>query len=111
MHKADIARAYRDRFGMDMPTKKLARIIYSENNLIYKDMEDARTVLRGIEGKKGKKDRHKQTHKLEAARPRNPYNLPKSDEETNEPYYIKGHKKGLILNDIDRKSTRLNSSH
>lgn len=100
MHKADIARAYRDRFGMDMPTKKLARIIYSENNLIYKDMEDARTVLRGIEGKKGKKDRHKQTHKLEAARPRNPYNLPKSDEETNEPYYIKGHKKGLILNDI-----------
>jgi hypothetical protein len=23
MHKADIARAYRDRYGMDMPTKKL----------------------------------------------------------------------------------------
>jgi predicted phosphodiesterase len=102
MNKADIARKYRDTHGMEMPTLKLARIMYKENNLIYKDVEDARKSLRSIEGKNGNKTQKKLvkvTHPI-ADRPRNPYNLPASDESTFEPFKIKGCKRLAILSDI-----------
>ncbi len=35
MNKGDIAREARDKYGWEMPTLKLARIIYAENKLIY----------------------------------------------------------------------------
>ena len=41
MNKADVARQYRDRYGMDMPTHKLARIMYKEHNLLWADVEAA----------------------------------------------------------------------
>jgi len=102
MTKANLAREYRDKFGMEMPTLKLARIMYSENNLLFKDVEDARKVLRGIEGKTGKgtTSKTKVTHPY-ADRPRgNIYNLPKSEEADFEPYKITGVKNLGIICDL-----------
>ena len=71
---ADIARQYRTKYP-DMPTLKLARIMYKENNLAFQDVEAARGTLRYIEGKCG--DRRKAQVKNEdfiktEARPYNP---------------------------------------
>jgi predicted phosphodiesterase len=100
---ADIARQYRTKYP-DMPTLKLARIMYKENNISFLNVENARLSLRYIEGKttcgkKAKKVNESEFFKVED-RPRNPYNLPASDETAFEPYIFKGHKKVLILSDI-----------
>lgn len=101
MTKAGIARNYRDKHGMTMPTLKLARIMYGENKLLFKNVEDARTILRSIEGKKGKltHDGTKITHPA-PERPRNPYSLPPSDESDYRPYPITGHKRIAVFSDI-----------
>ena len=80
-----------------MPTLKLARIMYKDNNLMFKDVEDARSSLRQIEGKHSKSSTV--THPA-PERPKNPYNLPASDETIFTPYEIKGHKKIAIFSDI-----------
>jgi len=104
MKKADVAREYRKKHGVKMPTLKLARIMYAENNLLFKDLEDARGVLRYIEGKAGKDRLYKAIKESEFRvledRSKNPYNLPASDETIFEPFIIKGHKKVGILSDI-----------
>lgn len=101
MTKVDTAREFRNVYGMGMPTLKLARIMYGKNKLLFKDVEDARTVLRGIEGKKGKQSqsRIRITHQHEE-RPRNPYNLPPSDESSYTPFVISGHKRIAVFSDI-----------
>jgi predicted phosphodiesterase len=101
---ANIARKYRSK-NLTMPTKKLARIMYEENKLSFKDEEAARYSLRYIEGKAGDVMRNGVSKKetefiMEKERPRNPYNLPSSDETAFEPYEIKGHKRVLVLSDI-----------
>lgn len=103
MSKADVARKYRDEYGMEMPTKKLARIMYDENNLLFKDVEDARRVLRYIEGKVGNNEIKyvKDTeYFITEERPRNPYKLPESDAEIFEPFIMPFYERVLILNDI-----------
>ena len=97
MKKADIARQYRDKYGMEMPTLKLARIMYNENNILFKNVEDARTFLRYIEGKcvKGNPITHPCPE-----RPRNPYKLPDSDERQYVPFKLTGHKRVAVLSDI-----------
>jgi predicted phosphodiesterase len=101
--KSDIARKFRKEFP-DMPTLKLARIIYKENNFLFKDIEDVRFVLRYIEGKVGKKNKNKvileSEFYKEENRPKNPYNLPASEESSYTPFVIKGYKKVGILSDI-----------
>lgn len=102
MQKSDIAREYRKKFP-DMPTRKLARIIYKEHNLEFKDLERAYYVLRYIEGKAGSKNRKKviQTDTyMDEPRPLNPYNLPESDEDKYTPFIFPHHKKVGILSDI-----------
>ncbi len=98
----ELARKYRLKYGIEMPTLKLARIMYAENNLRFSNVEHARTTLRKIEGKAGAKLRDKLANKdfvrLEP-RPHNPYNLPKSDETIYEPYIITG-SRILVLSDI-----------
>ena len=37
--KAEVARKARDKYGMEMPTKKLARIVYNKNKLLFDDVE------------------------------------------------------------------------
>jgi predicted phosphodiesterase len=97
------AKKYRDKYGMEMPTLKLARIMYDENRLLFKDVETARRVLRYIEGKGGKVDRDRAMNSkyfMAEERSRNPYELPESDEESYDPYVITGHKRIGIINDI-----------
>lgn len=102
MKKSVVAKEYRNKYGKDMPTLKLARMMYKENNLLFKDVEHARCLLRYIEGKSGQKSKKAQdkTYHLDYDRPKNPYNLPKSDETTFEPFVLKGYKKIALLSDI-----------
>ena len=100
MTKASVARSYRDKFGMEMPTLKLARIMYNENNLLFKHVEDARQYLRQIEGKSMKAGRGVKITHPAPERPRNPYKLPASDETEFTPYEFKGHKRIAIFSDI-----------
>lgn len=95
--KANVAEEYRKKFGWEMPTLKLARIMQKENPLLFNTVERSRDTLRAIEGKHGKNgDR---VRKVVEERPRNPYNLPKSEEANYEPYFIKA-KRLLVLSDI-----------
>lgn len=102
-NKSDVAREYRTKYP-DIPTLKLARIMYKENNLLFKDVEEARTSLRYIEGKNGNKSKSKYIVESEffkqEDRPRNPYSLPESDETVYEPFAIKGFSKIGILSDV-----------
>ena len=102
MTKSEAARSYRKKHK-NMPTLKLARIMYNENNLLFKDVEDARGTLRYIEGKNGSRDRKSVINTeffVEEERPKNPYNLPKSEEADYTPFIIKGFKKVGIMTDI-----------
>lgn len=95
MRKTDIARKYRNEYGMEMPTLKLARIMYKKEKLIFKDVEECRTTLRAIEGKKNN-TRYKVTHAV-PERPRNPYNLPQSYQEKREPYVLPKQCNNILL--------------
>ena len=96
MNKVKMCVDYREKYGWDMPTLKLSRIVYKENPLLFRDVEAARLVLRGIEGKSLNRVK---VRKVVPERPRNPYNLPISDEAIYEPYEIKA-KRLLVLSDI-----------
>ena len=100
MNKTETAKQYRVTYGDDMPTLKLARIMYRENNLLFKNLEDARGRLRYIEGKYGTGGTKKPVYPKTPDRPRNPYNLPASDETDYTPYKITGCKRVGILSDI-----------
>jgi predicted phosphodiesterase len=103
MTKSQVAKEYRLKFGDKKPTLALARIMYKENSLLFKDVEDARGRLRYIEGKIGvgqRKGVKNSEFFKEEHRPKNPYNLPVSDEIEYKPYILKGHDKVVILNDI-----------
>jgi predicted phosphodiesterase len=86
MTKTEIARKYRQEYGIEMPTLKLARIMYGKENLTFKNVEECRTFLRAIEGKAwGVKPPN--VLKVEE-RPKNPYNLPESYQEKREPLQL-----------------------
>lgn len=99
-NKSEIARKYRSEYP-DMPTLALARIVKKENEVVFKDVEDARSTLRYIEGKQGEKHRKKvvntEYYKKET-RPMNPY--PKSLAKDFKPFIIKGSKKIGIISDL-----------
>jgi predicted phosphodiesterase len=101
--KSDTAKEYRLKYGMQMPTLALARIMYNENKELFINVDNARSALRYIEGKRGKKEFSKNIQQspffMQNERPRNPYNLPDSDETKYEPYYIKA-KKLAVLSDV-----------
>lgn len=74
-----------------MPTLKLARIVYADNNLFFKNVERCYTLLRYIEGKLGVKNRQKVKNTefyMKERRSDNPYKLPESYEEKREPYIL-----------------------
>lgn len=86
-----------------MPTHQLAKIMYSENVSMFTNVEDARTVLRYIEGKKGDKFKIKKIKQskffVKEERPKNPYKLPQSEEAKYEPFILKA-KRLAVLSDI-----------
>jgi predicted phosphodiesterase len=96
MNKTKLCADYREKYGWDMPTLKLARIIYSENELLFSNVECIRRTLRSIEGKANNRVL---VRKVVPERPRNPYNLPESDEAIYEPYKLDA-KRLLVLSDI-----------
>lgn len=103
MNKAEISRTYRA-LHPNMPTLKLARILYNENTLLFKNVEDARERLRYIEGKSGDKKRKKvmSTPFFKAEeRPRNPYNLPESHQEKRDAFKLPlGCNNILLISDL-----------
>ena len=96
MTKVNLSKQYREKYGWEMPTLKLARIMVKDNPLLFNSVDAARTSLRGIEGKAG--NAYKKHFEI-AERPKNPYNLPPSDETIYEPYMLEA-KRLLILSDI-----------
>lgn len=103
MTKADVARKWRIE-NPQTPTLKLARMIMnSRDSLMFKSIENARAVLRIIEGKSGKKMQRNVADKslfLQGERPRNPYRLPVSEESNYRPFTISGHKRIAVFSDI-----------
>ena len=104
MQKSDVAKEYRKKFP-DFPTLKLARIMYKENNLMFKDVEDARARLRYIEGKMGSNKKYKTVKESEffkeEPRPKNPYNLPESHKEDRTPFRLPlGCNNILLISDL-----------
>jgi len=100
--KIGIAREYRQKYGMKMPTLTLARVMYNENKEAFNSVDHARTTLRMIEGKSGIKNKNQSKDKslfMNEERPRNPWKLPESDETKYEPFIIKA-KKLAVLSDI-----------
>jgi len=101
--KSEKVKEFRTKYP-DMPTLKLARIIYNDNKLLFKNVENVRDTLRYIEGKKGVKRLNAKVLKSEfykeEDRPKNPYNLPVSDETIYEPFIISGFNKIGILSDV-----------
>ena len=96
MNKSKLCADYREKYGWDMPTLKLARIIFKDNPLLFRDVEAVRLKLRGIEGKS---DNRVGVRKVVPERPKNPYNLPQSDEAIFQPYALES-KRLLVLSDI-----------
>ena len=99
--KTKIARELRERFP-DTPTLTLAKKLSKEHFETFLGVEDARSVLRRIEGKNGARNRKETTDKSlykSEERPRNPFKLPKSYAKGRKHIDIKG-KKILILSDI-----------
>ncbi len=107
--KADVARQYRDKYGEEMPTLKLARIMYEENKLLFKNVEDARYRLRYIEGKTGgpkRKDVKKTHHLKKEDRPKNPYSFPEPESDDLVPYLL-GWKDFVVAGDFHIPNHRL----
>ena len=98
MTKAKISKDYREKYGWEMPTLKLARIMFNDNPLLFYNVDNARQTLRSIENKMGKSNNYKIIKEM-PERPRNPYNLPESDEAVYEPFNLKA-KRLLVLSDI-----------
>ena len=99
--KTKLAREVRERFP-NTPTLTLAKKLIAEYPETFMNVEDARFVLRKIEGKVGDARRKAVVNKslfVEGERPRNPFKLPKSYAKGRNHVDIKG-KKVLVLSDI-----------
>ena len=94
--KTEVARQYRTKYGPDMPSLKLARIMHKEERGLFDTLDAARSRLRAIEGKMGDKSSASHEH---PERPKNPYNLPQSDEAVYDPYVMQG-KRIMVMSDI-----------
>ena len=100
LNKADISRDYRRKYP-DMPSLKLARVMYKENPLVWPTIESVRSSLRNIEGKNGNSSKNIPVEFKREERPKNPYNLPESYEEKREAYVLpKGCNNILLISDL-----------
>ena len=99
--KNDICRNYNNKFP-NTPTLTLARKIYSENNKVFKDVEDARNSLRYTRGQQGGVHRAKTGHKSEDLKYNyNPFKLPESSAEERKPFVLpKVCNKILLISDL-----------
>ena len=80
MNKRDIAAEYIAKYPPDFPNLTLARIVYMANPTAFLSIEDARSVIRTVLGKNGKKNKtkkHKSLH-VEKDKSKSPYSLPET---------------------------------
>jgi predicted phosphodiesterase len=80
------------------PNKKLARMFYAENPLLYTNEENVRSNIRKLLGQTGN-NLQKDKSLFMDAKPLNPYNLPESFECDYSPFELKCHNL-LVLSDI-----------
>jgi predicted phosphodiesterase len=101
MNKRDVVRGYLKKYPK-YPNLKLARIIYSENNLLFKNVEAVRTVVRTLTGNNGKQKREVISDEFKTPpKPLNPYNLPDSHEEIREAFKLpKSCNNILLISDL-----------
>ena len=100
MTKKNICQEYLKKYP-DYPNLKLARIIYAENNLLFKDVEDARAAIRYCTGNFGKSNRKFAKEFKTDPKPLNPYNLPESHEEKREAFVLpKACNNILLISDL-----------
>jgi predicted phosphodiesterase len=85
MNQSELAKEYRAKWGWEMPTKQLARLMYNENPTTFIDVDRARSALRYIEGKHGKKELPHAIRTDIPERVKNPYKLPESHKEDRQP--------------------------
>lgn len=98
--KVGLARTYRDKYGMEIPTSQLARIMLKKHGLMFKDFEDARNAIGRAEGKRGPTNSNsakKTWYYKPEARPVNPYSLPESYEEKREPFRLPKECNNILL--------------
>jgi len=73
--KTEIAISYRKKYGIEVPSKTLAKKMQEDNPEIFNNIESARSALRYIEGKQGKqllKYAKDKSMVIEGERPKNP---------------------------------------
>lgn len=103
VNKSEIVRKYLEKFP-NTSKKSLAEKIYNENQLLFKNGEDARSAIRYATGSSGKLNRSWKTEKIEHNTNfsrENPYGLPESDAKPFEPYLMpKANNNILFLSDI-----------
>jgi len=87
MTKVQVCREYLKKYP-NYPNLKLARIIYSENNLLFKNVESVRSTIRTLTGNNGKSSRTYDKKYVTEAKPLNPYKLPESYEEKREAFVL-----------------------
>jgi predicted phosphodiesterase len=87
--------------GKPMPSLKLARLLYKDSPLRFKDVEGARTAVRTVRGQNGDRKRGYMSDKSQFIDEgsKNPYNLPVSDETVWEPYVLTG-QRIFMLSDV-----------
>lgn len=90
-------------------TLSLAKLIYKENVELYRNIEDARTIVRMIRGKIGSKAREtikdkslfEKEKRSTVSTPANPYKFPESYEIKREPFVLpKANKNILVISDL-----------
>ena len=86
MTKKELLTQYRQKYGWEIPTKKLARIVYKENSILFPNLEAVRLGIMRLEGK-GMSKRYKPITNM-PNRPTNPYNIPQSYSEEREPFEL-----------------------
>lgn len=86
--KRVIAEEYDHKFP-NTPTLTLSRKLFNENNLLYNDVEDARSFMRVVRGQVGERKRKQTGHKTEDLKYNfNPFKLPESHAEERKPLIL-----------------------
>lgn len=99
----EIAEEYIRRFPKT-PNLTLARKIYKENSVQFRDVDGARQAIRIVKGSKGKYARNRAVKDLieDRSHLKNPFDIPESHEEEWTPFVINHNlfKNGGIINDV-----------
>jgi predicted phosphodiesterase len=86
MQKQEIVRPYLERFP-NHGDLTIAKKIYAEHPLLFKNVESVRTSIRGIRGKHKNNYKDKSLHKAKSY-DTNPYKLPQSEEKERVPFTL-----------------------